>query len=309
MMNTTQQYQVLDPRTMGRPVHLLGKFAERIREDLSDVFNVRMNQRYRASFEIGDASFRAKTHPDGAPRWMTFGCSVGRISFALTRNLLLCILHYRYGQRDETLASQVPASPDDWTGKYATYVASEPETATEERLALAIGQQMVSVLAARIEALQPSSGEPGTNEPAADLSQLRLAGVTASAPLDGTWTLQVSVIERSRNVEGAMWFRLDESWMARLLQGLGHSRERTRAQKGSRTIPSHPFPSRLRLAIVARLLEKDVPLSTVLDLRVGDVIPVRLGAADVLVGDSRLFTARVAEHKGRLCLTAFEDVE
>jgi flagellar motor switch protein FliM len=65
----------------------------------------------------------------------------------------------------------------------------------------------------------------------------------------------------------------------------------------------------LQLTLVARLLEKQMPLGSLLDTRIGDVIPVSLGTSDVLVGDSRLFTASITEHKGKLCLTAFEDVE
>jgi hypothetical protein len=45
------------------------------------------------------------------------------------------------------------------------------------------------------------------------------------------------------------------------------------------------------------------------DLKVGDVIPVDVGRADVLLDEARLFTAAVAEHKGKLCLTSFEDAE
>ncbi len=44
-------------------------------------------------------------------------------------------------------------------------------------------------------------------------------------------------------------------------------------------------------------------------LRVGDVIPVTFDSSDVLIGDARLFTAAVTEHKGKLCLTSFADVE
>ena len=45
------------------------------------------------------------------------------------------------------------------------------------------------------------------------------------------------------------------------------------------------------------------------DLQVGDVIPISLSRADVLLEESRLFTAAVTEHKGKLCLTSFEDAE
>jgi flagellar motor switch protein FliM len=39
------------------------------------------------------------------------------------------------------------------------------------------------------------------------------------------------------------------------------------------------------------------------------VIPISLRGADVLIGGSRLFSASIAEHRGKLCLTSFEDVE
>jgi len=70
-----------------------------------------------------------------------------------------------------------------------------------------------------------------------------------------------------------------------------------------------PLPARLQLALNARLIEKLIDLGTLLDLRVGDIIPVTVASADVLIGDSRLFTASIAELKGKLCLTRFEDVE
>ena len=40
-----------------------------------------------------------------------------------------------------------------------------------------------------------------------------------------------------------------------------------------------------------------------------DGFPGERGQVDVLVGDSRLFTAALTEHKGRLCLTSFSQVE
>jgi hypothetical protein len=49
-----------------------------------------------------------------------------------------------------------------------------------------------------------------------------------------------------------------------------------------------------------------MPLGRLLDLRPGEVLPVRLGATDVLIDDARLFTATVAERQGKLCLTSFK---
>jgi flagellar motor switch protein FliM len=57
------------------------------------------------------------------------------------------------------------------------------------------------------------------------------------------------------------------------------------------------------------LVSKEITLGTLFGLQVGDVIPVSVGRADVVLDNSRLFTAAVAEHKGKLCLTSFEDAE
>jgi flagellar motor switch protein FliM len=57
------------------------------------------------------------------------------------------------------------------------------------------------------------------------------------------------------------------------------------------------------------LVSKEIPLAALFALKVGDVIPVSVGRADVLLDESRLFTATVAEHKAKLCLTSFEDAE
>jgi flagellar motor switch protein FliM len=63
------------------------------------------------------------------------------------------------------------------------------------------------------------------------------------------------------------------------------------------------------VGLVGRLASKEVTLGSLYDLQVGDVIPISLARADVLLEDSRLFTAAVTEHKGKLCLTSFEDAE
>lgn len=276
---------------MGRPVHLLGKFTEHIREDLSEFFQTQLNRRYRSRFEIEKVSLDAIAPAPGSHRWLTFGASTGRCNVALDRNVLLCVLGYRYG----THTSESPPAPD----VAAEPAAAEPETATEERLASRLGSQLVEAVAARINALQPdTSTAEGDSKEFTEM---------ASVSLDAAWTLHVGVVEHARNVRGSLWFRLEEGWIAKLLRGLAPARERSRVQKNGAT--AQPLPARLQLTLVARLLEKEMPLGSLLDLRRGDVLPVTLGTAAVMVGDSLLFTASIAEHKGKLCLTSFEDVE
>lgn len=288
---TTRQaarsYQVLDPRTLGRPVHLLGKYTEHLHRDLAELFEVWFNRRYRAQFEIGALTFEqaATAH---SHRWLNFSADIGSIAFCADRNVLLCILAYRYGVPPSEM--QVPADLNEW---------NQRETATEQRLAGRLGRQLVSAAAAAIEALQPDATAA---YPTIEFTP------NPAAIGDGAWTLRVAVTERAHRIEGTLRFRFDDQWIARLMRGLAPKRERTSLEGATRP-HAQPLPARLRLALDARLIEKPIDLGTLLDLRVGDVIPVTLASTDVLIGDSRLFTASIAEHKGKLCLTCFEDVE
>lgn len=281
-MTTNKAHRVLDARTLGRPVHLTDRFTSQIRDELSEFFRVRFNRRYHAGFEIGAAQL---THSLLQPpqRWLTFGAGGGSgcIGFSISREIVLRIQRYRYGMPDgEEL---------------------EPETASEERLASMLGAQLVNMVARTIESLLPPPTSPS--------SELQLFDTPAKFPAESAWTLQIVVTEPSRNVSGALWFLLDETWIARLLLGLAPQRSHARPKRGVDPTHSPPLPARLHLTMTARLLEKELPLGKVMDLQVGDVIPVSLSRADVMVGDSRLFSASVAEHKGKLCLTTFEDME
>ncbi|HVZ37036.1 MAG TPA: FliM/FliN family flagellar motor C-terminal domain-containing protein [Polyangiaceae bacterium] len=201
------------------------------------------------------------------------------MAFAMSREIVQRILRYRYG---------IPEGE-----------ALEAETAGEERLVSLLSTQFVNMVARRIDSLVPGT------EPRASLEAVE---TPPGFPWSNAWTLRVDIEEAPCNASGSLWLLLDETWAARLLQGLAPTREHARAAR-PQIAGTPPLPARLQLAMTARLLEKQMPLGAVLDLRVGDVIPISLARADVLVGDSRLFTATVAENKGKLCLTTFEEVE
>ncbi|MGE5451505.1 MAG: FliM/FliN family flagellar motor switch protein [Acidobacteriota bacterium] len=284
-------HTVLDPRLLGRPVHMLQAFTSRLKADLSEVFIGSLNRRYRATFQIGDVSLSPADQQghtlDDDVRWLTLAAAVGRIGFQIDRPVLMTVLHYRYGLQDSRAA-------DDTRGNHA------PATATEERLATTLGLQLVNILALRIET--PESGFEHEISPPHDFTPVPLA-----VPQSGSWTLSVVVRELTHEVEGVIRFRLDAAWMERLLRNLAPHRDK--GGNPGATANMAPLGAQLPLTIVARLLEMDMPLGNLMDLRVGDVIPVRLGAADVLIDEARLFEATVAEHQGKLCLTSFEDLE
>jgi flagellar motor switch protein FliM len=290
-------HTVIDPRTMGRPVHLLGGFANQLRDDIADFLRARINRRYKASFQIDAISFVSA--PADSQRWLSYvtndgsGAHDGRIHFAIERPLLLCLLRYRYG-------SVMPeaSAPIESNTSTTTPLTDEPETATEERLGTMLGQQLSELAVRRIESAQR---EPVTSPAAVTFTEAVLQGAS-----DGEWLVKLTLSETRYNVTGNILLKISAVWMNRLLQALAPSRERSRQKQITAT---KPFPARLQLTLRARMLEKEVSLGTLLDLRLGDVLPISVGDADVLIGDSRLFTASVAEHHGKLCLTSLADVD
>ncbi|MFC4308159.1 FliM/FliN family flagellar motor switch protein [Steroidobacter flavus] len=286
---TVRAHTVIDPRTMGRPVHLLGGFANQLRDDVADFLRSRINRRYKANFQIDAISFVAA--PADSQRWLSYSANDGRIHFSIERPLLLCLLRYRYG-------SVMPESsaPVESSAPPPTPLTDEPETATEERLGTMLGQQLSELAVRRIESVQR---EPVETPAAVTFTEAALQGAS-----DGEWLMTLTLSETRWNVSGHILLKISAVWMNRLLQALAPSRDRRKERTATK-----PFPARLQLTLRARMLEKEVSLGTLLDLRLGDVLPISVGDADVLIGDSRLFTASVAEHHGKLCLTSLADVD
>jgi flagellar motor switch protein FliM len=296
----------VNPRTIGRPVHLIDKFTTQIRGDLTDGFCEPLNRRYSASFEIAEISLVHSVTPhEPQRRWLNYQTEMGCIGFALAREVLLCILGYRYGTHGKAtgLASQESQAADASASAIppASAIPMEPASAGEERLTTMFGSQLVSLVAARIEAQQPRAADAHSG-PSAQITE-----VSSHVPTEDSWTLRAAITERTRKLQGALWFVLDAACMERLLNSLSLARARAAPQKSAAAV--QPLPARLQFTLMARLLEKEIPLGALLDTGVGDVIPFSLRAADVLIGSSRLFTASIAEHRGKLCLTFFEDVE
>jgi flagellar motor switch protein FliM len=269
--------QVLDPRTLGRPMHLLGGFTTQLRTALSESFRTGLNRRYGAGYEVDDVRVARQAGPIGPGRWFACATSVGRITLSMDRPLLLSVLDYRYG-------TPVHASAD------AEAAAAVRETATEERLAATLCARWTETLLACIGRQQ----------------DVELTASPSAPPARGGWTIEVGLSDSVRQVAGVVSFALDDSAMGQVLRSIAPARECAKPKPGA---ASPSAAGRLPLVLTGRLVEKQLALGDVLDLRPGAIIPVSLGLADVLVDDSRLFTAAVTEHKGKLCLTSFDDAE
>nr|WP_315257970.1 FliM/FliN family flagellar motor C-terminal domain-containing protein [uncultured Duganella sp.] len=301
-MTTTKQtqHQVLDPSLLGRPVHLLHIFAAQLRDDLAQSMRLNMNRRYWGGFQVEDVGFSRLEGNDIRSRWLSFAAPAGQIAFSMERKVLLSVLNYRYGSGGKS-EPKAEAKADTAA---AVDENSVRVTATEERLAVVLGQQLCGTLAGRIELNLPASDKPASAEGESAASDTEFKPAPGAHPPKGSWVVTVTVADVASGATGRYWFALDKQLMASVLRGL--LRDRDNAKKAK---TAAPLAQRLQVGLIGRLASKEVSLGSLYDLQIGDVIPISLARADVLLEDSRLFTAAVTEHKGKLCLTSFEDAE
>jgi len=306
-----REFQVLDPCLLGRPVHLLPAFANRLAETVGAAIASPGGRRYWGAWRLAGLSFE-RAPDDQKLRWLGVNGPYGMAAIAFERALLLGLLEGRYARNAPSSAQRDPHA--------------ERVTATEERLAATLAQQLAALLDARVaEGLAATGAEP---TPLSPNEASRAAVAPASAPGKAEWVLRV-VLRAPYGVpaaavgdevptedgapapaapasqDGQIWIALDHALMAHILQGLMDKRTGSRGPR----MPADPLASGLNVKLDGRLLSKEVTLAALFALKVGDVIPVSVGRADVLLDDARLFTAAVAEHKGKLCLTSFEDAE
>jgi flagellar motor switch protein FliM len=274
------QHQVLDPRLLGRPVHLLPQFAVRLQDDL-DALMQGGGRRYWAGWRLDAVEFGRAPQLENL-RWMAVTAAMGTVAVAFERGLLLTLLERRYGGRGAGATQRDPQT--------------ERVTATEERLSVVMTQQMVDLLYGRVAANTAMEVAP---RPVA-------AGAVVATTIPGasSWALRVQVRD-GQDRTGQFWIAPDQALMATILGSLRPEQPRPRAARG----PSEPLSTKLQVKLDGRLVSKEMTLGALFDLKVGDVIPVSVGRADVLLDEARLFTAAVAESKGKLCLTSFEDAE
>ena len=302
-----RDFQVLDPCLLGRPVHLLPAFAARLAEALGAAMASPGGRRYWGAFRLESLAFE-RAPDDRALRWLGVNGPYGLAAVAFERSLLLDLLEGRYARRTQGPLQGPNIAPQRDPGL-------ERVTATEERLAATLAQQVTRLLDEQVAQGLAAAGSAAP-APAPQPTKAGASIVPAGAPGKAGWVIRAVLRAQygRRDTddpslaapEGRLWISLDHGLMAHVLQGLMADRN---GMRGAVRMAREPLASHLRVKLEGRLVSKEVTLATLFGLKVGDVIPVSVGRADVLLDDSRLFTAAVAEHKGKLCLTSFEDAE
>lgn len=281
----SRDFQVLDPCLLGRPVHLLPTFAARLADTLAEVMASPIGRRYWGAYKLSGLAFERA--PEGAAlRWQGMGGRFGVAAVAFERILLLGLLEGRYARRTPSAAPQRD-------------LAAERVTATEERLAATLTQHLIVSLDGCVADVLTGMGaavpaETPFGQPA-----------PAGAPGKAGWVIRVALRAPGADTDNLCWIAVDQQLMGYILQGLKAEKGSSRSTRGA----AEPLVSSLHVKLEGCLVSKQITLGALFDIQVGDVIPVSVGRADVLLDESRLFTAAVAEHKGKLCLTSFEDAE
>ena len=303
-----RDFQVLDPCLLGRPVHLLPAFAARLAEALGAAMVSPGGRRYWGAFRLESLAFE-RAPDDRALRWLGVNGPYGVAAVAFERSMLLDLLEGRYARRTQGPQASPNAALQRDPGL-------ERVTATEERLAATLAQQVAQLLDDQVAQGLVAAGAAAAVPAPVQLKKAGASIVPAGAPGKAGWVIRAVLRAQygRRDTddpsvaapEGRVWIGLDHGLMAHVLQGLMADRN---GMRGAVRMAREPLATHLQVKLEGRLVSKEVTLATLFGLKVGDVIPVSVGRADVLLDDSRLFTAAVAEHKGKLCLTSFEDAE
>src|SRR5690242_19792993 len=168
--NSTVQerpHQVLDPTLLGRPVHLLPSFAGAFAEDMAAMLSAPGWRRYWSSFELAQVAFERA--PEGSHlRWLGIPGAHGAAAVAFERALLVGLLEARYNGKG-------PARP-------LSDPAGARVTATEERLAHTLTQQLSDLLAMRVRVALGAAGVDAASAPLSALAQ-----VAPAAPGKNAW--------------------------------------------------------------------------------------------------------------------------
>lgn len=309
-LDRAREFQVLDPCLLGRPVHLLPGFAARLAEAFASVMTSPGARRYWGAYRLEKLEF-APPPDDPGLRWLGVDGPYGLAAVSFERNLLLGLLEGRYARRTTASGAAVQRDP-----------ALERVTSTEERLAATLTQQLTKLLDDAVAEALAASGASGLPQVTLGAKMAAAAApvTPASAPGKAAWVLRAVLRAQygrretddasQATPDGQLWISLDHALMGHVLQGLIGERHKVRHKRhGGVRMHREPLATRLEVKLEGRLVSKEVTLAALFGLKVGDVIPVSVGRADVLLDESRLFTAAVAEHKGKLCLTSFEDAE
>ncbi|KWH08515.1 hypothetical protein WT59_22040 [Burkholderia territorii] len=297
---------------LGRPTHLLDAFGATLGQSLAQFFETHVGRLRGTALNVRNVSIETRAADMRALPWRRRLIGGATIAIHLERALLLTLLELRYGPpaapavaprendaatTDETSLADAPVTEPP-TAAAPAGSASPPtvavsETSTERRLAQKLATDLAETMAACIV-------------PLSTLDDAKASVDTDTHPHPLELFVSCEIEDSARGAVGMIGFALDAVWQQRLFAHLKSTMSRGAGIARNGT----PLASQLRIRLTAQLMETEVPFGDLLRLRPGSILPVRLhAAARVLASGTQVFSATIAEHDGKLCLTSFDYVE
>lgn len=263
----------IDVNKLGRAYHKIPKIITDKFDSIESRLSIFFLKKYRMNATLKNMSFDTDCHFKHA---QIFEDTWGNIGFDINRTFLLDILHNYYGlSRDSN-----PLTSD----------INQPVTKTEERLRNKLGHEL-----AQLTMVQEILAE-----------ELELKNDYASVINQWAWSIQ-------------FWLEgYDEYCFSILLDT--HHVDILLATLREKSAPNEQQPKRLSaaqiehmfnsmpLSLTGKLASVNLTVAQLLEITPGDIIPVSLNEPlPVFIGSEQLFSSTIAEDRGKLFFTDFND--
>ncbi|WP_312742649.1 FliM/FliN family flagellar motor switch protein [Cedecea neteri] len=263
----------LEVNKLGRPWHKLPK----IMNDCFDILDARLSiyflKKFRVNVMLKNMTFAIDKHYKNT---QIFSTDYGNLGFDIDRILLLNILHDYYGLSKDS-AQVVPD-------------LSQPISKTEERLKNKLGQELTALLINK-----ETFGE-----------ELEIKNDYSTVISQWSWCITFCL---EGYEQGGFTLLLDHLHVDRMLATLrlpdsGDGERESALSAGQIERLFYDLPLKLN----GRLASLNLTVAQIADIEPGDIIPISLNQpVPVFIGKEQIFTAEIAEDRGKLLLSEFND--
>jgi len=262
-----------DVNKLGRPWHKLPKKMN----DCFDILDTRLSiyflKKFRVNVSLKNMTFAIDQHYKNT---QVFSTCYGNIAFDIDRILLLNILHDYYGLSKDS--NQM--TPD----------LTQPVTKTEERLKNKLAQELTHLIINK-----ETFGE-----------DLEIKNDYSTVINQWSWCI---TFELEGYDSGSFTILLDNLHIDRMLAELRTLQsEEERSQKQLSAVQIERMFYSLPLKLHGRLASLNLTVAQLTDIEAGDIIPISLNEPlPVFIGKEQIFNAVIADDRGKLFLSEFND--
>ncbi|ATF93778.1 flagellar motor switch protein FliM [Cedecea neteri] len=263
----------LEVNKLGRPWHKLPKIMNDCFDTLDARLSIYFLKKFRVNVMLKNMTF---TIDRNYKNTLVFSTDYGNLGFDIDRILLLNILHDYYGLSKDS-AQVVPD-------------LSQPISKTEERLKNKLGQELTALIVNK-----ETFGE-----------ELEIKNDYSTVISKWSWCITFSL---EGYEQGAFTLLLDHLHVDRMLAMLrtpdsGDGEPESALSAGQIERLFYDLPLRLN----GRLASLNLTVAQIADIEPGDIIPISLNQPiPIFIGKEQIFTAEIAEDRGKLLLSEFND--